>query len=300
MWLTIGFACLGLFAVAMLMHRFTAEWKGVAGQHAGIGYEYRTYNGRSGRQIKVGMKVSRRYDFVMRRHTQLDRLLGRVGIDSDKRICHPAFDDSLVILSDDFTASQALAAAPGLSDRLLNLFNLGSPDTVRLVKLVCRRGRLWALVEDNAAERSEMEAFGDKALPVMAEFADILQRLEGSEHQQRPDRYAVPAVAFLLMATGFLTKGTLEWLSTGAELPDSSLLIQSIIFGSLVALALGSVTIRLMHYNFKNHKVFAELFFVGMLGASATIYADKATEYRIANGIVDAQLNSQQLIEQSS
>ncbi len=295
MWLTIGFACLVLYAVAMLMHRFTAEWKGVPGEYAGIEYEYRTHEGKTGRQIKVGMEVSLRYDFVMRRHGALDRLLARIGVDSDKRICNPAFDDSLLILSDDFTASQALAAAPGLSDKLLRMFNLGSPETVQINKLVCRRGRLWALVDDNSQDRAEMNAFADVALPAMAEFAEILQRLEGPERQQRPDRYAVPAVAFLLLATGFLTKGTLSWIETGAQLPDTNLMLQSLMFGGLVALALGVITIRLMHYNFGNHKVFAELFFVGMLGASATLYADKAIENRANAGF--AQVNSAQMVE---
>ncbi|MEC8909167.1 MAG: hypothetical protein VYE76_09845, partial [Pseudomonadota bacterium] len=235
------------------------------------------------------------YDFVMRRHGALDRLLARVGVDSDKRICNPAFDDSLLILSDDFTASQALAAAPGLSDKLLRMFNLGSPETVQINKLVCRRGRLWALVDDNSQEKAEMNAFADVALPAMAEFAEILQRLEGPERQQRPDRYAVPAVAFLLLATGFLTKGTLAWVETGAQLPDTNLMLQSLMFGGLVALALGVITIRLMHYNFGNHKVFAELFFVGMLGASATLYADKAIENRANAGF--AQVNSAQMAE---
>ena len=49
-------ACLVLYAVAMLMHRFAAEWKGVPGEYAGIKYEYRTHEGKTGRQIKVGME----------------------------------------------------------------------------------------------------------------------------------------------------------------------------------------------------------------------------------------------------
>lgn len=293
MWLTIGFACLVLFAVAMLMHRFTAEWKGVPAEYAGIGYEYRTYEAKAGRQIKVGMKVSRRYDFVMRRHGKMDRILARAGVDSDKRICNPAFDESLLILSDDFTASQALAAAPGLSDKLLKMFSLGCSDTVRMNKIVCRRGRLWALVEDNSRDKEQMTAFADIALPALAEFADVLQRLEGPEREQRSDRYAVPAVAFLLMATVFLTKGLHEWVGAGASLPDNSLLLQSVLFGVLVAIALGVIAMRLMHYNFGSHKVFAELFFVGLLGTSATLYADKALEYRADSGM--AQFEASQM-----
>ena len=276
MWLTIGFMCLGFFAVVMFWHRVTAEWQGARSRHNGIAYQYRVYEGNRSRRIKAGMTVSRRYDFVIRRHGWFDRLLAHVGMDSDKRICNAAFDNSLVILSDDFTASQALAAAPGLSDRLLKMFAAGSRDTIRIEKIVCRRGRLWVLVEDKSQDSEQRNALADLTLPAMSEFAEALNRLEGPEHSQRADRYAVPAVALMLLTTGFMTKGVLDWIQSGAEVIDATVLMQSVVFGGLVALALVVGTIRLMRFDFSRHKVIAELFFVGMLGASATLYADRA------------------------
>lgn len=278
MWMAIGFLCLVFFAALMICYRFTAEWRGVTSQHRNLQYEYRAFNGPAGRQIKVGMETSKRYDFVIRRHSFFDRLMKRIGFDSDKKICHDAFDDSLVILSDDFIASQALAGVPGLSEQINAMFALGDLDTARIEKLVCRRGRLWALVEDKVQNAEQMVEFADVALPAMDLFADALRRFEGPLNEQRSDRYAVPAVACLLLASGFFTKGAMGWYAEGAPLIETGLLLQSILFGSVTAVALAVLTIRVMHYNFKNHKAFAELFFVGMLGMFTTIYADRAIE----------------------
>ncbi|MEK9710993.1 MAG: hypothetical protein VW258_00350 [Thalassolituus sp.] len=290
--LTIGFICLGAFALIMLIHRLTAEWRGTHAEHGGIEYEYRVYDGSAGRQIKVGMNVSRRYDFVLRRHGGVDKALAKAGIESDKRICNQAFDDSLVILSDDFTASQALAAAPGLSDKLLNLFSQGSVDTVQVRKLVCRRGRLWALVEDKARDPEQMIRFRETALPAMAEFADAMQRLEGPFPEQRPDRYAVPAVALLLLTTAFMTKSVLQWFDAGTPLPEGGLVMKSVVVGGLIAVALAALALRTFRYNLTNHRIFAELLFVGMLGTSATIYADRAIEQSSAVKLVQLDQSS--------
>jgi hypothetical protein len=278
MWLAIGFLCLVFFAALMICYRFTAEWRGVTAKHGDLAYEYRAYKGTSCRQIKVGMETSKRYDFVIRRQGILDRLMQSAGFDSDKKICHPDFDDSLIILSDDFITSQALAGVPGLSDQINAMFELGDGETARVEKLVCRRGRLWALVEDKVQDADQMAHFADVALPAMDMFTDALRRFEGPLNEQRADRFAVPAVACLLLASGFFTKGVMGWYAEGAPLIETGLFLQSIVFGSVTAVALAVLTIRLMHYNFKNHKAFAELFFVGMLGMFATIYAERAIE----------------------
>lgn len=278
MWLTIGFMCLVFFAALMICYRFTAEWRGVNAEYNGFKYEYRAYKGAAGRQIKVGMETSKRYDFVIRRHGVLDRVMHYFGIESDKRICNTLFDDSLIVLSDDFIASQALAGVSGLSEQINAMFALGDTDTARVEKLVCRRGRLWALVEDKAQEADQMSHFADVSLPAMETFTDALRRFEGPLNEQRSDRYAVPAVACLLLASGFFTKAVMGWYADGAPLIETGLLLQSVLFGSVTAVALAILTIRVMHYDFKNHKAFAELLFVGMLGMFATIYAERAIE----------------------
>lgn len=278
MWLTIGFMCLVFFAALMLYYRFTAEWRGVQTEHKEVPYEYRVYKGTTDRQIKVGIEASKRYDFVIRRHGFVDRLMKYLGFESDKKIFHPSFDDQLIILSDDFITSQAIAGVEGLSEQINAVFALGDKTTARIEKIVCRRGRLWALVEDKVQDAEQMTHFADVALPAMSKFADALYRFEGPLNEQRSDRYAVPAVACLLLASGFFTKAVMGWYTDGAQLIETHLLLQSVLFGAAAAIALAVLTIRVLHYNFKSHKAFAELFFVGMLGMFATIYAERAIE----------------------
>jgi len=281
MWMTIGFIALVAFSAIMIFHRYSAEWRGTKAKHGDISYEYRVYDGPDGRQIKVGMPTSRRYDFVIRRYSKLDRSLEHIGLTSDKIICNEAFDSSLLILSDDFLASQALAAVPGLSDQILKLFDLGDDSTARIEKVVCRRGRLWVLVEDHAQDAKLMQDLADIALPALAGFAEAMTRFQGLVHEQRNDRYAVPAVAMLLASVIFFSKGIVEWFNAGAALPSHDILMQALTYGGLVSVALAVVLVRFMRNSLKNHKVFAELFFIGMLGAFVTIYADRISDRQL-------------------
>ena len=289
MWMTIGFVALIGFSAIMIFHRYSAEWRGSKATHGDISYEYRVYSASGGRQIKVGMPTSRRYDFVIRRYSKVDRSLEHIGLVSDKVICNQAFDSSLLILSDDFLASQVLAGTPGLSDKILRVFDMGDDSGARVEKIVCRRGRLWALVEDHAQDGAHMRELADNALPVMVEFAEAMTRFQGVLSEQRTDRYAVPAVAMLLIALGFFSKGIIEWINAGTPMMSQEVLLQAIMFGGLVSVALAVVLLRFMRDGLRNHKMFAELFFISMLGAFVTIYADRAVQQPLDMVHVSAQ-----------
>ena len=275
MWLTIGFVALVCFSAIMIYHRYTAEWRGTTAEHNGIPYEFRVYKGSDSRQIKVGFRTSRRYDFVIRRHSGIDNALEHIGLSSDKVICNQSFDSSLLILSDDFLASQVLAGVPGLADDVLRIFELGDENSARIEKLVCRRGRLWALVDDKSADPALMSDMADVAVPVLNEFAGAMVRFQGLFGDQRTDRYAVPAVAMLLLATGFFTKGIMEWVAAGMPVIPNDILMHAVLFGAMASVAVAVVILRFMRDGLRNHKLFAELFFVSMLGAFGTIYADR-------------------------
>ena len=201
-----------------------------------------------------------------------------IGISNEHQTGNVNFDKQVYIISDSASLHQQISKSETLMQTSLELLRSSGLLNLSVKKIVHRSGRLWVEVKTyaGASESSALKS-ATNIVPKLVSIRDQLDHLNETSKSSWKDSFTLKAALILGVSSGLATYGIVSFvknmfLETGFIIQWFSLLTTSFLIALALIVALVILTLHLLNRSSRTHFVLIELFLVGTLGATASVY----------------------------
>jgi len=267
MWVFFGFITFISFTIYFWYKRLNSSWEGeIKKTEENIVYHYKVTHGEKGSiaQLLIGIDAPEGYDYTLKKESGFDRFVKSIGLSIEHQTGNIKFDTLVYILSDNIQFQKQLSSDGVIVDSFLKIFSFGRTSKCRVQDLQHNSGRLWlTIVPLEGFNTKRTFVLASKIVPLLHTIAKELKTIPWTASKSWKDPFTTKAAILLAISSAMAVNGGIQLvryinLSNTITLDTDALLIDALMLGFSLSIALALIAVYLLGRSSRTHLILIE------------------------------------------